>query len=180
VFKANYRGTTVALKSIKEVSQENINRFKDEIFLMHDLKHENIVLLIGACWEEDLMALVMEYCANGTAEDVLLGPEGESFTWTDPLLKWCCDVGRAVKYALRAQDKVLLFLTCSCLGVVAAPPPLPPLPPSLSPFLAQGPAQQGRFRCDDEDASPGHHSPGPQGEPRPRFRTTQRARDDRN
>jgi len=98
VFRADYRGTTVAVKSVKEVSIENLTRFKEEIFLMHDLKHENIVLLIGACWEPDLMALVMEYCINGTASDVLVSDAGKEFSWSDPLLNWVIDVGRAMKY----------------------------------------------------------------------------------
>ena len=102
MFKANYRGTTVALKSIKEVSQENINRFKDEIFLMHDLKHENIVLLIGACWEEDLMALVMEYCANGMSSSMLVA-QGAKYTWQSPLLKWCINIAQAVKFLHAAE-----------------------------------------------------------------------------
>ena len=64
---------------------------------MADLHHPCIVVLIGACWEESLMALVMEYCERGMATTVLKA-EGKALTWQDPLLKWALDVTRAISY----------------------------------------------------------------------------------
>ena len=43
------------------------------------------------------MALVMEFCEKGTAQDVL-SSEGQSLTFKDPLLKWCLDCARGMKY----------------------------------------------------------------------------------
>ena len=64
---------------------------------MADLHHANIVVLIGACWEESLMALVMEFCEKGMSSSVLKR-EGSSFSWEDPLLKWSLDITRAMQY----------------------------------------------------------------------------------
>jgi len=97
VFKASYRGSTVAVKTMKTVEIEALDRFREEILLMSDLHHPNIVTMVGACWEQDLMALVMEFCAKGTASDVLKA-NGEDFTWDDPLYKWVLDLSRAVGY----------------------------------------------------------------------------------
>jgi len=97
VFKANYRGQTVAVKTLKNVDTETLDRFRDEILLMNDLKHGNIVGMVGCCWEMDLMALVMEFCAKGTSTEVLKA-EGVDFSWDDPLLKWVVDLSRAMKY----------------------------------------------------------------------------------
>ena len=97
VFKAKYRGSTVAVKTMKEVSENSLKRFKAEVLLSGDLNHSNIVAMVGACWERDLMALVMEFCAKGMSSEVLEN-EGAHFSWDDPLLKWCLDVCKAMKY----------------------------------------------------------------------------------
>ena len=39
--------------------------------LMHDLIHANVCQMVGACWDRQLMALVMEFCANGSVDDLL-------------------------------------------------------------------------------------------------------------
>jgi len=97
VFKAVYRGQAVAVKTLKQIDEENLQRFKEEILLNGDLHHGNVVNMVGAVWDKDLMALVMEYCEKGTAFDVLQ-KDGASFSWDDPLLKWCSDTARAMKY----------------------------------------------------------------------------------
>ncbi|GMI22399.1 hypothetical protein TeGR_g2569 [Tetraparma gracilis] len=97
VYKSEFRGTLVAVKTMVEVSEENLDRFQHEILLMSDLRHQNIVTLVGACWGKDLMALVMEFCEKGMASDVLK-EEGSTFSWDDPLLKWTLDVARGMKY----------------------------------------------------------------------------------
>ena len=97
VFKASYRGSTVAVKTMKTVDISDLDRFREEILLMADLHHPNIVTMVGACWEQDLMALIMEYCEKGTATDVLK-ENGVDFTWDDPLYKWVLDTSRAVGY----------------------------------------------------------------------------------
>ncbi|GMI28730.1 hypothetical protein TeGR_g3828, partial [Tetraparma gracilis] len=97
VYRSDYRGATVAVKTVKVISEENLDRFQKEILLMGDLRHQNIVTLIGAVWEKDLMGLVMEFCEKGTSSDVLK-KEGSTFTWDDPLLKWCLDVSRGIRY----------------------------------------------------------------------------------
>jgi len=71
VVKATYRGALVAVKTMKTVDEKNIMKFKDEIIMTQDLYHENIVRMIGCVWEESLCALVLEFCANGNAHDLM-------------------------------------------------------------------------------------------------------------
>ena len=97
VFKSDYRGTPVAVKTMKQVDEEGLERFQGEIMLMSGLRHQNIVTMVGCCWEKDLMALVMEFCEKGTSTDVLKS-EGAQLTWDDPLLKWLLDVSRGMSY----------------------------------------------------------------------------------
>ena len=97
VYKSKYRGEYVAVKTLHEIDKLKLDRFQEEIILMSDLHHMNIVQLIGACWEKDLMALVMEYCSKGMSSQVV-DAEGDHFSWDDPLLKWCMDTARAMRY----------------------------------------------------------------------------------
>lgn len=77
-------------------------KFKDEVLLLGGLRHANIVALIGAVWEVELMALVMEYCANGMSSSMLVA-QGAKYTWQSPLLKWCINIAQAVKFLHAAE-----------------------------------------------------------------------------
>jgi len=97
VHKGKYRGSDVAVKTLHKIDSENLDRFQAEILLMSDLHHSNIVQLVGACWEKDLMALVMEFCEKGTSTEVIAA-EGTTFSWADVLLPWCLNTASAMKY----------------------------------------------------------------------------------
>jgi len=97
VYKSDHRGTAVAVKTMKQVGEESLERFQDEIMLMSGLRHQNVVTMLGCCWEKDLMALVMEFCEKGTSTEVLKA-QGDHLSWDDPLLKWLLDVSRGMNY----------------------------------------------------------------------------------
>ena len=97
VYKSDYRGMSVAVKTMKQVDEGSLERFKGEIMLMSGLRHQNVVTMLGCCWEKDLMALVMEFCEKGTSTDVLRAQSAQ-LTWDDPLLKWLMDVSRGMNY----------------------------------------------------------------------------------
>ena len=94
VFLADYRGQQVAVKTMSSIDAENLSRFRDEIILMSDLHHPNVVFMVGACWEKQLMALVLEFCDKGTASDCL----APDLTWGDPLFKWAKDISLGIGY----------------------------------------------------------------------------------
>ena len=64
---------------------------------MADLNHTNVVQLVGACWEKDLMALVVEFCEKGMPSTVLREDSVER-TWDGLLLHWCMDTVRAMRH----------------------------------------------------------------------------------
>jgi len=81
------------------VDADALRGFRSEIITLSDLRHSNIVMLVGAVWEQSLMALVMEYCAKGTSSDLLESDgSSEDMTWDITLLPWCQDCARAMKY----------------------------------------------------------------------------------
>jgi len=62
VFEAKCRGLTVAVKVLHEteMSSEDIQDFKNEVGIMVHLRHPNIVLLMGACYETGHFMIVTE------------------------------------------------------------------------------------------------------------------------
>ena len=81
VVKAQYRSHDVAVKMLKhdgssgleseEELAESLARFRQECIFMKELKHTNIVMMIGAVWSLDLCCCVLEFCAGGTLQDVV-------------------------------------------------------------------------------------------------------------
>ena len=100
VYRGTYHGQDVAIKTMSEVEQENMERFRSEILLMRDLRHENIVVMVGAVWSEKLMALVLEFCEHGAVGDWLKSEnkKGSVISWEDPLLKWVLDIAKGLRY----------------------------------------------------------------------------------
>jgi serine/threonine protein kinase len=47
VYKATFRGSFVAVKTMQTVDQNQLDRFQQEIHLMSGLRHQNIVAMIG-------------------------------------------------------------------------------------------------------------------------------------
>lgn len=43
-------GVPVAIKTVKDVTVENMQAFRAEILLTAALRHPNVVNLVGACW----------------------------------------------------------------------------------------------------------------------------------
>ncbi|GMH53289.1 hypothetical protein TrRE_jg4850, partial [Triparma retinervis] len=65
---AAYKNDEVALKRITQIDADSIQRFRFECFIMKDLRHPNIVRLIGVCWDDFMMGCCLEYVDNHTLE----------------------------------------------------------------------------------------------------------------
>ena len=51
-----------------QIDADSIQRFRFECFIMKDLRHPNIVRLIGVCWDDFMMGCCLEYVDNHTLE----------------------------------------------------------------------------------------------------------------
>jgi serine/threonine protein kinase len=62
VYEGKCRGVTVAVKVLHttEMSEEDIEDFKKEVGIMVHLRHPNIVLLMGACYESSKFMIITE------------------------------------------------------------------------------------------------------------------------
>lgn len=70
VYRAEYRGTEVAVKHLKdELKEESLYEFLQEISMMCELRHPNVLLFMGACIKPP--CIVTEYMPRGSLYDVL-------------------------------------------------------------------------------------------------------------
>ncbi|CAK8540754.1 unnamed protein product [Lathyrus sativus] len=82
VYKGFIDGSTqVAIKRLKQGSQQGANEFMNEIELLSQLRHVNLVSLVGYCNDDTEMILVYEFMQHGTLCEYLYGSNNQPLPW---------------------------------------------------------------------------------------------------
>lgn len=63
----------IAAKILSAVSKQGVNEFLTEIDVIANVKHPNLIELLGCCVEESNRVLVYKYAANNSLYHALLG-----------------------------------------------------------------------------------------------------------
>ncbi|XP_074318831.1 wall-associated receptor kinase-like 1 [Silene latifolia] len=101
-------GNLVAIKKHKIGSNSPLEDFINEIAILSELNHRNIVKLIGCCLETDVPLLVYEFVPNGTLSKFIHDPQEEfPITW-GMRLQIALDVAGALTYLHYASSKPIL------------------------------------------------------------------------
>lgn len=66
-------GTHVAIKALSAESKQGTSEFLTEINVISNIRHPNLVQLIGCCVESSNRILVYEYMENNSLASALLG-----------------------------------------------------------------------------------------------------------
>ncbi|TYH75176.1 hypothetical protein ES332_D04G001500v1 [Gossypium tomentosum] len=83
-------GTQVAIKKLFTESKQGSNEFLTEINMISNIRHTNLVELIGYCVEDSHRALVYEYLENNSLASVLLGSRSKHIALDWPTRATVC------------------------------------------------------------------------------------------
>ncbi|KFK34631.1 hypothetical protein AALP_AA5G171200 [Arabis alpina] len=88
VFKGNLSdGKTIAVKRAKLGNEKSIYQIVNEVQILCQVSHTNLVKLLGCCIDLDLPILVYEFVPNGTLyEQIHHAGEGRSLPWIRRLM----------------------------------------------------------------------------------------------
>nr|ASM47300.1 lysm-containing receptor kinase 20 [Trema orientale] len=92
-------GTIVAVKRSIAIGRNQIEQFINEVVILSEINHRNIVKLLGYCLETETPVLVYEFIANGTLYHHIhqKDPESPSLSWENRL-GIACDIAGALAY----------------------------------------------------------------------------------
>jgi serine/threonine protein kinase len=91
--------------------------FRKLVVTRAKLKHPNIALFFGACWEPPHVMTCMELFERGSVHDMLR--DNAALTWMDPMLAWAQDVAMAMVH-LHSHGVVHRGLTSANILVTPA------------------------------------------------------------
>ena len=93
----NSTNMKVAVKTLKSSTDESKIAFQKEAHRLRDLRHSNIMRILGDCFESSPFMLILEYMENGDLKSYLRDSAKEDVT-TPHCVKLCLDIASGFAY----------------------------------------------------------------------------------
>ncbi|GJZ13008.1 kinase RLK-Pelle-WAK family protein [Tanacetum coccineum] len=91
-------GRIVAVKKSKVVDESQLEQFINEVVILSQVNHKNVVKLLGCCLETDVPLLVSEFISNGNLYDYIHNESNELTLSLNMRLKLATEIAGALTY----------------------------------------------------------------------------------
>ncbi|XP_042066932.1 wall-associated receptor kinase-like 1 isoform X2 [Salvia splendens] len=91
-------GKLVAIKKSRLVVENQLEQFINEVVILSQLNHKNVVKLLGCCLETEVPMLVYEFMPNGTLFGMIHDQSSEFLRTWNMRLKIAADIAGALAY----------------------------------------------------------------------------------
>jgi serine/threonine protein kinase len=118
-----YKGTLddhkeVAIKKSKIINDDHREEFVNEIIILSQINHRNIVRLLGCCLDVDVPMLVYEFMSNGTLSELLHGNDRRAPIPLDLRLKIATQSAEALAYLHSSTSCTIIHGDVKCANIL--------------------------------------------------------------